>query len=207
MRVLLIDDHPLYRQALGIHLAALDAKMEIIEAANCAQALAAAPVRRNVDLILLDLALSNENGLDHIAQLRRRFPAAAVVVISASDDTVHVQTAMAHGVAGYIHKSATADNIRAALRIVMNGGTYVPEFNSVRSTSTELTARQLQILARVTQGHSNKRIAHDLGVAEATVRAHMTQVLKALRVSNRTEAGYAAITRGLLTPVGGPTKL
>lgn len=210
MHVLLIDDHPLYRQALGSHLVALAEVVQVIEASSCAQALTQLKPEQEIDLILLDIVLAGENGLDQMGELRKRCPAAPVVVISASENAAQVRLAIARGAAGYIPKSANADVIRAALQIVMNGGTYVPAFTIMQTlTQTDaaamasnavLTARQLQILASLAMGRSNKRIATELGVAEATVRAHVTQILKTLRVSNRTEAGYAATQRGLLKP-------
>lgn len=205
MQVLLIDDHPLFRQALRSHLGVLAEVVTVIEAANCAQALALLQSGQEIDLILLDIFLADENGLEQMSVLRKRCPAAPVVVVSASDNAAQVRTAIAHGAAGYIPKSTNAEVIRAALQIVMNGGTYVPAcalvspLHSTRTDEAMLTARQLQILASVVKGHSNKRIANELGVAEATVRAHVTQIFKALNVSNRTEAGYAATQRNLLT--------
>lgn len=204
MQVLLIDDHPLYRQALASHLGVLAEQVHVVEASSCAQALAMLPPEQDVDLILLDIFLADENGLDQMLQLRQRCPAAPIVVISASESAAKVCEAITRGAAGYVPKSANAEIIRAALQIVMNGGTYVPAFaltqtvSAAMSCNEMLTARQLEILASVVKGHSNKRIANELGVAAATVRAHVTQILKALHVSNRTEAGYAATQRHLL---------
>lgn len=206
MHVLLVDDHPLYRQALGSHLGALADVVRVIEVSSCAQALAQIKPEQEIDLILLDIELADENGLDQINWLRKRFPAAPIVVISADEHPAQVRTAIGRGAAGYIPKSANGQVIGAALQIVMNGGTYVPALalaSNATQPISELTARQLQILASLTKGYSNKRIANELGVAEATVRAHVTQILKTLGVGNRTEAGYAATQRGLLKPTGG----
>lgn len=207
MHVLLIDDHPLYRQALGSNLGALAEVVQVTEASSCAQAMAQLKAGQEIDLILLDIVLADENGLDQMGGLRNRCPAAPVVVISASENAEQVRIAIARGAAGYIAKSANAEVIRSALQIVMNGGTYVPAFALAQATTAAmagnamLTARQLEILASIVKGYSNKRIAIELGVAEATVRAHVTQVFKTLNVSNRTEAGYAATQRGLLKRV------
>lgn len=205
MHVLLVDDHPLYRQALGSHLGALAEVVHVIEASSCAWVFAELPSKQDIDLILLDIFLVDENGLDQMYPLRKRFPAAPIVVISASESAAQVHHAIQRGAAGYVPKSANGEIIRAALQIVMNGGTYVPAFALAQvadamSRDGLLTARQLEILAGVVKGHSNKRIANELGVADATVRAHVTQIFKTLNVSNRTEAGYAAMTRGLIKP-------
>lgn len=214
MHVLLIDDHPLYRQALGSHLHVLADRVVVVEASSCAQALASVTGEQQVELVLLDIYLAGENGLDQLRKLRVRFPAAPIVMISASEEAARVRDAIALGAEGYIPKSATAEVVRGALQVVMNGGTYVPAFalappaNAMElSASAEaqarrsgelLTARQQEILACLAEGHSNKQIAGELGVAESTIRAQVTRIFKCLNVSNRTAASYAAILRGLI---------
>lgn len=214
MHVLVIDDHPLYRQALSAHVPALAGSVTMLEAASCAQAFAMLPPQQGVDLILLDIALAEENGLDQMRSLRQRFPAAPIVVISASENADQVRAAIARGAEGYVPKSANAEVIRAALQIVMNGGTYMPTFalpgqrdagaaggpaeHAAAGSGELLTARQMEILVCLAKGWSNKQIANELGVAVSTVRTHVTQILNALNASNRTAACHAAYMRGLL---------
>lgn len=196
MKVLVVDDHPLIREALRNVLAELDPKFELLESADSTGALRIAAARPDIDLVLLDLNLPDSEGFATLEELRRRSPATAVVVCSAQHDHQLVTRAIALGAAGYIPKSTAHDVMVSALRLVCSGGMYLPPevLAAVHPGAAELqlTARESQVLALMLEGKSNKRISGQLGMAEATVKNHVTAILKALGASNRTEAVIAA---------------
>jgi len=210
MQVLLIDDHPLFRQGLCSLIERMDPKARIVEAESCEAALALGESNRpGFDLILLDLALPGMNGLEGIAQFRARFPTTPVVVISATHDAVRVKQAIERGAQGFIPKSTPPDVLMSALRLIFSGGVYVPP--SVMqgqapgpgvagsSPPPNLTSAQARVLALIVRGHSNKAIANALDISDNTVRAHVSAILRALNVTNRTEAVHAAVEMGLVT--------
>lgn len=196
MKVLVVDDHPLVREALRNVLAELDPKFELLESADSTGALRIAAARPDIDLVLLDLNLPDSEGFATLEELRRRSPATAVVVCSAQHDHQLVTRAIALGAAGYIPKSTAHDVMVSALRLVCSGGMYLPPEVLAASrpgaAELQLTARESQVLALMLEGKSNKRISGQLGMAEATVKNHVTAILKALGASNRTEAVIAA---------------
>lgn len=196
MKVLVVDDHPLIREALRNVLAELDAKCELLESADSAGALGMAASHADIDLVLLDLNLPDTDGFTTLEEIRRRRPATAVVVCSAQRDRQLVTRAIALGAVGYIPKSTSHDVMVSALRLVCSGGMYLPpEVLAAAQPGTgesQLTARESQVLALMLEGKSNKRISRQLGMAEATVKNHVTAILKALGASNRTEAVIAA---------------
>ena len=196
MKVLVVDDHPLIREALRNVLAELDAKCELLESADSAGALGMAASHSDIDLVLLDLNLPDSEGFTTLEALRRRRPATAVVVCSAQHDRQVVARAIALGAAGYIPKSTSHEVMVSALRLVCSGGMYLPPEVLAAAlpggAESQLTARESQVLALMLEGKSNKRISRQLGMAEATVKNHVTAILKALGASNRTEAVIAA---------------
>jgi DNA-binding NarL/FixJ family response regulator len=196
MKVLVVDDHPLIREALRNVLAELDAQFELLESADSAGALRIVAARPDIDLVLLDLNLPDAEGFTTLEELRRRRPATAVVVCSAQHDHRLVTRAIALGAAGYIPKSTSHEVMVSALRLVCAGGMYLPPevlaAAQPGAAEPQLTARESQVLALMLEGKSNKRISRQLGMAEATVKNHVTAILKALGASNRTEAVIAA---------------
>ena len=196
MKVLVVDDHPLIREALRNVLAELDAKCELLESADSAGALRIVAARPDIDLVLLDLNLPDAEGFTTLEELRRRRPATAVVVCSAQHDHQVVARAIALGAVGYIPKSTSHEVMVSALRLVCSGGMYLPPEVLAAAQpgrgESQLTARESQVLALMLEGKSNKRISRQLGMAEATVKNHVTAILKALGASNRTEAVIAA---------------
>jgi len=196
MKVLVVDDHPLIREALRNVLAELDPQFDLLESADSAGALRIAAARPDIDLVLLDLNLPDSEGFTTLEELRRRRPATAVVVCSAQHDHQVVARAIALGAAGYIPKSTSHDVMVSALRLVCSGGMYLPPEVLAAAhpgaAEPQLTARESQVLALMLEGKSNKRISGQLGMAEATVKNHVTAILKALGASNRTEAVIAA---------------
>jgi DNA-binding NarL/FixJ family response regulator len=196
MKVLVVDDHPLIREALRNVLVELDPSCELLESADSAGALRIAAARADIDLVLLDLNLPDTDGFATLEALRRRRPATAVVMLSAQNDHQLVTRSIALGAAGYIPKSTSHEVMVSALRLVCSGGMYLPPEvlagAGPRLADPQLTARERQVLALMLEGKSNKRISNQLGMAETTVKNHVTAILKALGATNRTEAVVAA---------------
>lgn len=223
MKILIVDDHPLIREALRHVLTALDAKFDLIEAENGAAALAAVDGNPDLDLVLLDLALPDVDGFDALAQLRERHPGVPIVVLSASDQFDTVTRAIDAGAMGFIPKTSSNQLLLDALRQVLSGRVYLPADVLHRHQGTPeqtlqlaaaarrngealeprdigLTARQAEVLALLVEGQPNKLICRGLELAEGTVKIHVTAILKALNVANRTQAVIAVGKLGLRLP-------
>jgi DNA-binding NarL/FixJ family response regulator len=207
MKILVIDDHVLIRQAMQGVVRKLKRGAVVLDSPSYERALLMIEEHNDIDLVLLDLTLPDRDGFAALADLRERHPRMPVVVLSAVQDSATVMKALILGAQGYIPKSASADVILNALRLVMSGGTYIPPEILVQGqTSVErqrpvvpsqphpspsdigLTDRQIEILALIMQGKNNKTICRALGLAEPTVKNHVSAVLKALQVSSRSEA-------------------
>jgi DNA-binding NarL/FixJ family response regulator len=215
VKILIVDDHPLIRDAFRGLLSALDERLEVIEAGDCASALAAAAKHTGVDLILLDVHLPGMSGLDALATFRENFPEIPVVVMSGSESRDIVMRAIDGGAMGFIPKSQPSRVMINALRLVLAGGVYLPvEILHTPATGTGatnppaagvghvpadfgLTERQNEVLALLVQGKPNKIIARELDLAEGTVKIHLTAILKGLGVTNRTQAVLAVSRHGL----------
>jgi DNA-binding NarL/FixJ family response regulator len=223
VKILIVDDHPLIREALRHVLTVLDAKFELIEAQNFAEALAAADDDPHLDLILLDLGLPDIDGIDALSELRERHAGIPIVVLSASEQPAIVLRAIDAGAMGFVPKTTSSHLLLNALRLVLAGGVYLPAEvlrqhqdapepalqlaaearrggNMLTPHAAGLTARQAEVLALLVEGKPNKLICRDLGLAEGTVKIHMTAILKALNVSNRTQAVIAVGKLGLQLP-------
>lgn len=229
MKILVVDDHPLILEALKQVLTDLDPLIEIVEARDGNQALDLAQLNPDLSLILLDLTLPYRSGFELIGELRANSPDVPVVVLSATDDKETVLRTINEGAMGFIPKSSKTEVLLAALRLVFSGGVYLPPSvfmasgfdakTDLRPPSATartpkdvgLTERQGQVLALLLQGKSNKLICRALDLAEGTVKIHVTAILRALNVTNRTEAVVAVSRLGLrldeLVPVrGGASK-
>lgn len=219
MKILVIDDHVLIRQAMQGVLKKLRRDAVVFGAPNYEQAMQIMAKEPHIGLILLDLTLPDRDGFSVLSELRKRYPAVAVVVLSAVQDPAYVMKALDQGALGYIPKSAESDVILSALRLVLSGGIYIPpeilahqqlsvavreQSNDAQSQSSPaavgLTDRQLDVLALMMQGRSNKMICRTLKLAEPTVKNHVTAILKVLKVSNRTEAVIAVNQLGWKLP-------
>lgn len=206
MKILLVDDHPLFLEGIRMVLKQLDEAASIQCSGSCEEALT--QIDDSHDLVLLDINLPGMSGLDGLQRLRSQAPATPLVVMSASEDRSKVLRAIELGAKGYIPKSSTPDVILTALQLVLSGGVYLPmavldEVNSSQSKTENaegqtLTPRQVEVLKLMAEGHSNKAIGNHLSMAENTVRVHVSAILRFLDVSNRTEAGLAATRMGLL---------
>jgi DNA-binding NarL/FixJ family response regulator len=213
MKALIVDDHPLIQAAVSNVLRALDAAVEIAVAGDCDSAFEIAGEGQEPDLVLLDLNLPGLSGLPALKRWRSRFPAVPIVVLSATHDQQTVVAAMTAGAAGYIPKSSSNEVMHHALSLVVSGGKYLPpevlaapggdashvvHRKAVNpATSLDLTERQLAVLRSIAKGASNKVICRELGLAERTVKAHVTAVLRALQVASRTQAAVEAVRLGL----------
>jgi DNA-binding NarL/FixJ family response regulator len=212
MKVLVIDDHVLIRDALRGVLKEVNDDAVIVEASDCRQAMRLVKEHPDIDLILLDLNLPDRNGFEVLADLRERHPAISTVVLSAFNDRENVARALDVGALGFIPKSSTRGVMLSALRLIFAGGIYIPPDILVRrepvpsqprsgtsGTASRplsprdlgLTDRQADVLTLMMQGKSNKAICRTLDLAEPTVKNHVTAILKALKVTNRTEAVIA----------------
>ncbi|MHB8534990.1 MAG: response regulator [Sulfuricaulis sp.] len=219
MKILVVDDHPLIRAAVRNVLTQIETDVAVHEAQNCPAALALVDVHPDFSLVLLDLHLPGMGGLDALSILRERYPEIPVVVLSAADDRDSVLQALDRGAMGFIPKSSSNDVMVNALRLVLAGGIYLPPevlatspagtapaanpsaSPAARPATTPadlgLTERQAQVLALMVQGKPNKLICRELGLAVSTVKIHITAILKALKVNNRTQAVIAAGRLGL----------
>lgn len=203
MKFLLLDDHPLFRQALKSITQRLDPVATVLE---CASYDEARPLLGDdVDLVLLDLRLSGLDGMQVLATLRSMHPALPVVVVSASEDRQEVMAVLRLGALGFVPKASSADVIENALRLVLSGDVYLPSHlllnpdvpNALqKEDALDLTERQTQVMRLMAQGQSNKLIAQKLGLAENTVKVHVTAILRELNVSSRAQAIVALFQRG-----------
>ena len=206
MKILVIDDHALFREGLSHVLDALEEQVNIFEASDYERALKHAAENPDLDLVLLDLNLPGKNGFTALDSFARDYPALPVVILSASNERRDIQRALDEGAMGYIPKETTSTVMLGALKLILAGGVYIPP-NLTQSNksviqddinnSLNLTPRQLDVLALLAQGLSNKDIATQLGLSEATIKMHITSIFKGLGVSNRTQAAMAAEKIGI----------
>ena len=206
MKILVADDHALIREAFRHLLAELVPGVTVLAAGDCETTRRLVTEHPDLDLVLLDLRLPGPGGLATLDTLRHENPALPVVVVSALEDPGTVRTVLAHGAMGFIPKSSSNDVMMNALRLVLSGGRYLPpEILTSDGTSTpptsldevHLTDRQREVLALMIQGKSNKLICRELGLAEATVKIHVTAILRALKVTSRAQAIVAVNQLGL----------
>jgi DNA-binding NarL/FixJ family response regulator len=216
MKFLLIDDHALIREALQNVLKELTCDATILEASNCREAQILIEEHADLEVILLDLNLPDGDGLKLLAQVREHSPQVSIVVLSANTQRDNVVRALDLGAVGFIPKSGQRSVMLAALKLVLSGGVYIPPEILARENSSRpqlepkyqgadrrssptdfgITARQIEVLALMMRGKSNKEICRILELAEPTVKNHVAATLKALNVKNRTEAVMAAMEYG-----------
>ena len=223
MKVMIVDDHPLIREALRAVLQPLDSEISLLEAQSGPEALQLADIHPDLRLILLDLTLPGMDGFSALEALREAHPAIPIVVLSASDQVSVVMQALDGGAMGFIPKTSTTQVLINALRLVLSGGVYLPpeilrEHHATPEPTARvaaeaarsgrallprdigLTERQAQVLALLIQGKPNKLICRHLNLAEGTVKIHVTAILKALNVMNRTQAVIAVSKLGMKLP-------
>lgn len=204
VKLLLIDDHALFRTGLRLIVGSHPQVGHILEAGSLDAASALATSDPDVRLILLDVQLPGINGLEGMSLLKKPFPLARCIIVSASIGPDAQSQAQARGAAGYIPKSATSEQIAQAISDVLAGKPYFHQpghgTTSSRSGSANLTSRQLQVLDLLAQGKPNKLIARSLELSENTVRVHVRAVFDYLGARSRSQAIVLAMQRGLIAP-------
>jgi DNA-binding NarL/FixJ family response regulator len=214
MKFLVVDDHALIRDAMRGVLKELKDEAIVLEAASSRQAMDLIPQHPDLALILLDLQLPDRDGIEAMGELRELYPAISVVMLSAFNDRDNVVRALDNGALGFIPKTDSREVLLGALRLILAGGTYIPPeiltlgpamtaapdkaAAAKRPTPAELglTERQVDVLALMMEGKNNKLICRALDLAEPTVKNHVSAILKALGVTNRTEAVLAVAALG-----------
>jgi len=206
MKILIVDDHALFREGLCHVLNVLDEQVTILQAGNYDSAMQQVSEHTDLDMVLLDLCIPGKDGFITLTTFVEKYPALPVVILSGSNQRKDIQRSLDSGAVGYIPKDTTSIVMLNALRLILSGGTYVPQLlaqkNKMNSPPTEadsldLTPRQLQVLSLLIKGDSNKVIARKMELAEGTIKMHVTSILKCLDVSNRTQAVVAAQAFGL----------
>ncbi|MGJ5131469.1 response regulator [Bradyrhizobium oligotrophicum] len=203
MKVLIVDDHALIREALHAVVKQLKRDSVIFEASNGREAVHIVEEHPDISLILLDINLPDRDGFSVLRELRDRYATIAIVILSSSDDQDTVKRAFKLGALGFIPKTTEREVMLNAIKLVFSGGIYIPSEILEEPTSPRpanklvtrdspkglgLTDRQIEVLALLMKGKSNKIIAKTLDMAVPTVKNHITVVLKALNVTSRTEA-------------------
>lgn len=214
MKILVVDDHPLIREAVQAVVARLEPGATVLAAGDSERGFAIAASAPDLELVLLDLNMPGLSGIPALKAWRSRCPDVPVVVVSSAEDRPTVLAAIGAGAAGFIPKSSPNEVMLSALRLVLAGGKYLPpealtpigpsggkaRAPAEKSLSLEtlgLTDRQAQVLKLIAEGKSNKLICRELDLAERTVKAHISAVFRALGVSSRTQAALAAAKLGL----------
>jgi DNA-binding NarL/FixJ family response regulator len=201
-KLLIVDDHPLFRDALSFslnkaaQLLQLSQESPILYSASLEDAFKQLELTPDIDIIMLDLHLPGHNGFWGLVEIRKLYPAISVVVISGNDENETVAKAKACGASGFISKSAMSSYIVDGVHMVLQGDEYWPEGSSgvdsevasIAKKIHELTEQQLVVLKHLQEGRLNKQIAYDLEISEATVKAHVTAIFRKLGVVNRTQA-------------------
>ncbi len=198
-RIIIVDDHPLFRAALRQTLGGAD--MVVEEAGDLNALIAALDADRECDLVLLDLNMPGAHGVSGLLLLRAQYPDVPVMIISAIEDHKVIRRTFELGAAGYLPKSVGPGDIRGAIQTVLDGGISVPAGVSLAGDDEQsalirrlatLTPQQIRVLMMLSDGLMNKQIAYELSISEATVKAHVSSILQKLDVDSRTQAVIAA---------------
>jgi len=202
-RLVIADDHPLFRNALRQAVASVVNSAVIDEAGSFEDLTTLLEKDAEVDLILLDLTMPGISGFSGLIYLRAQYPAVPVVIVSASDDAATIRRSLDFGASGFIPKRFGVDTLRDAILKVMEGEIWVPpdtdlnaaadpDMTKLRDRLVTLTPQQVRVLMMLSEGLLNKQIAYELGVSEATIKAHVSAILQKLGVESRTQAVIAA---------------
>ncbi len=204
MKILLVDDHALFRDGLARVLQELGENTITLEAENAQQAFETVDKNPDLDLVLLDLNLPEQNGFTILSHFSKQHPMLPVIIISASEKTQDMHHAIEQGAMGYIGKGSRGEVMLNAIRLVMAGEIYMPSSllkktqQNQSNITNSLTQRQKSVLQLMDQGLANKHIADKLNITEATVKMHITAIFKTLQVSNRTQAVLKAQQEGIV---------
>jgi DNA-binding NarL/FixJ family response regulator len=202
-RLIIADDHPLFRGALREAVTGLFAQADIGEAGSFEDVVKLLERGGEVDLILLDLSMPGVRGFSGLMYLRAQYPSVPIVVVSANDDATVIRRCLDFGASGFIPKTLGIEAMRAAITRVLDGGISTPpdvnlaasadaETAGLMARLTSLTPQQVRVLMMLSEGLLNKQIAYELTVSEATVKAHVSAILQKLGVDSRTQAVIAA---------------
>jgi len=198
--ILIVDDHPLFVEALELVIQGTFPDAAVTKATSIETARAALDNNGPFDLVLLDLSMPGTRGLEGVIELRTRYPKQLIVVVSALEDARIIQEVMRCGVSGFISKATRGGDLGRALKDVMEGAVVVPKgyeppeeagvsgASDLAARIATLTPQQVRVLHMLRQGLLNKQIAYDLGVGETTVKAHVSEILRKLKVASRTQA-------------------
>lgn len=210
MKILMVDDHALFRSGMVHLLQSLSPTPEVIEAENLCGAQAILSTVSDIDLVLLDLKLSDSVGLDTLLTLRKQATDTTIVVLSGEQDPVVIHQCIDNGAMGFITKSTTHDELLIAIRRIVAGGVYLPldimnDDRAVRLAEerrdvallASLSDRQREVLAYLLQGKPNKTISNNMDISQNTVKAHLSAIFRTLGARNRTEAVYFAARAGM----------
>jgi DNA-binding NarL/FixJ family response regulator len=198
--ILVADDHPLFRQALTLAVLQVRPQANIVEAGSLDRAVQAVRDADTLALILLDLNMPGAVGYSGVALLHAEAPDVPILVVSGADRAAAFAQVARFGAVGFVGKDAPLESIEAAIAAALSGERMAADdaaADDMAARVAALTPTQLRVLLGVLDGRLNKQIAHDLGIAEATVKVHMTAVLRKLDVGNRTQAAVAARALGL----------
>lgn len=199
-RLLLIEDHAIFREGVALLLAELEPAPEVLQAGDCAEAETLLATQHAPDLILLDLELPGESGASGLKRIRTAYPSVPVVILSAHESAANVCLALDHGAMGFIPKSSSTGVMLAALNLVKAGGIYLPPLVLATAVTDEtpsaathpadigLSPQQARVLQLLVRGLSNKLISREMDVAPSTVKSHVSAVFRVLRVNSRTQA-------------------
>ncbi len=221
IKVLLVDDHALFRDGMRYVLQQLAEEVEILDCGSFSQGLQLAMANPDLDLALLDLKMPDSNGVSSLQLFHQRFPDIPLVVVSGSEQLDDIESVMNLGAMGFISKMSPSKTTLSALRVVLEGGVYIPpqllqqtmaklepgpalnDKRSQRASKYGLTPRQLQVLQLIGAGKSNKDISRKLNLAEGTVKIHVAAIYQALHVSSRIEAVETARRFGFIADENG----
>lgn len=212
MKILVVDDHTLFREGLVLLLEALGQQVQIVQAEDAAAALRQVAAHPDLEVVMLDLVMPGPGGIELLPEIKRSIPEVPVVILSSDERQSTVTAAIEKGASGYIPKTSTGEVMRGALRLVMAGGIYIPpvvlrdEARSGRDDRPRsapaspgdlgITPRQVEVLDCLLVGMPTKVIASRLGLSDSTVKTHTMAIFRALKVRNRTEAVLEASRRG-----------
>jgi DNA-binding NarL/FixJ family response regulator len=203
IRLIIADDHPLFRGALREAVSGLFEDADIAEAGSFEDLAKLLERGADVDLILLDLTMPGVRGFSGLMYLRAQYPSVPIIVVSANDDPGVIRRCMDFGASGFIPKTLGIESMRGAITRVFEGGVWTPpeielgagadaDTADLLTRLTSLTPQQVRVLMMLSEGLLNKQIAYELGVSEATVKAHVSAILQKLGVDSRTQAVIAA---------------
>ena len=198
-KILIVDDHPMFREALRSAVKFSRKDAEILEAGSIEAAHEISRDEPGIEIVLLDLSLPGTRGFDGLMLLRSAFPRTPIMIVSGLDDPKIVSEAIRLGAAGFVSKSVVKETLAEGLSVVLSGSVFVPpelaqgqraesRSSDIADLVANLTPAQMRVLQLIRHGQLNKQIAYELGVSETTVKAHVSEILRKLNVVSRTQA-------------------